>query len=315
MKSHTAGRLSILLCMIAVLVMSTTGAAAKNGHSNKGKGKGQGHGNKTCLVPHPPRESLQRAHDLRRRHGAVALTCVTATCSASAPRSAPAAVPGTSLPRGPVLQPSGRRLRSSLARRLRRRAQRVSVDRGSRLRMRRRHVQQLVLRGRRRRGNVRSGRRARSASRAAARPESSCDEGSFCRHQTGTCDTAVRRHLLPVAADLPAHRGSRLWMRRHDVRQRVPRRRGGRRCERRRRLRADGRACGGANPACAAGTFCKKPDGACAADATGVCQPIEATCPGIVDPGLRVRREHVLESVRGRRGGRHDQPRRRVRTP
>jgi len=43
--------------------------------------------------------------------------------------------------------------------------------------------------------------------------------------------------------------------------------------------------CGGAaNTPCATGFFCSKEEGACAADASGVCAQIQPACPSIIDP-------------------------------
>jgi hypothetical protein len=47
----------------------------------------------------------------------------------------------------------------------------------------------------------------------------------------------------------------------------------------------DTSACGGASGAtCATGEICKRPDGACASDASGFCQPAPVSCPALVDP-------------------------------
>jgi hypothetical protein len=47
----------------------------------------------------------------------------------------------------------------------------------------------------------------------------------------------------------------------------------------------DSSACGGASGAtCGTGEICKRPDGACASDAAGFCEPAPATCPALVDP-------------------------------
>jgi hypothetical protein len=44
-------------------------------------------------------------------------------------------------------------------------------------------------------------------------------------------------------------------------------------------------ACGGAdNTQCATGSFCSRPEGACAADAAGVCEPIPSICPASITP-------------------------------
>jgi len=47
---------------------------------------------------------------------------------------------------------------------------------------------------------------------------------------------------------------------------------------------ADQVVCGVGGATCASGQICKRPDGACATDAAGLCEPVPVSCPALNDP-------------------------------